>query len=72
MFRVKIWYMSACYLNVLLSKCLVCSNVFVTKKSSKAPLKKKWYGNFLSIVLIICWWKRYVYLLSENCCVCIN
>ena len=36
------------------------------------PLKKEGYGNFLSIVLIICWWQRYFYLLSENCCLYIT
>lgn len=68
MFRVQIWYISACYLNVLLSRCILCSKVFVSKKLSKAPLKKKCYGNFLSIVLIVCWWLRYFYFMSENCC----
>ena len=31
-----------------------------------------WELIFFSIVLIICWWKRYVYLLSENRCLYIN
>lgn len=37
MFRVQIWYISACYLNVLLSRYILCSKVFVSKKIVESP-----------------------------------